>query len=295
MASFWDNLKARYQSGDVVVKLIYINVLVFLVQALFLFVCKLFGLNAGISLLWLKLPASFGALLLRPWSLFTYMFLHGGLTHLIFNMLWLYFFGRWFLRHFDARQLLTVYLLGGLMGGAFYILGFNFIPYYRNLVESSTLVGASAAVLALTLALACYRPDEELNLMFFGRIRMKWLAVVMIVIDILSLTGDNGGGSLAHLGGALLGAMYGLSARRSTFFQGWFSKSPKKSKARNTGRKSYHSGHNEQANITVDQEYRDMRKAEEDRLDKILDKIKTSGYDSLTKEEKTFLFESGKH
>ena len=182
MTSFWDNLRRRYLQGNIAVKLIYVNVAVYLLQALFLTLCRLLGLNAGLWLLWLELPAQWSDFIVRPWSLLTYMFMHGSLMHLFFNMLWLYVFGRYFLQKFDTRQFLAVYLAGGLTGGIFYMVGYNVFPYYAPYLSTALLSGASAAILAITLTVAVYRPEEELMLMFLGRLKMKWLAVIMIVI-----------------------------------------------------------------------------------------------------------------
>lgn len=296
MASFWDNLVAKYKQGGLVEKLIFINVAVFLIQAVLTVFFKLFGLNISSLLVWLEVPASLSKLLFRPWTLFTYMFVHANLMHLFFNMLWLYFFGRLFLRYFGNRQFIIVYLGGGLAGALLYLLGYNLLPYYRPMVDFSILAGASAAILSLTVAMAFYRSEDELNLMFFGRVKMKWLAIAMIVIDVLSLTGDNGGGSLSHIGGALFGLAAGLYYRNFGLWQS--DTSWKNVKANLNSRfgkkqaKTYHRAHSEYSD--VDQAYRDQRKADSDRVDAILDKVKASGYDSLTQEEKQFLFQAGK-
>lgn len=291
MTSFWDNLRRRYLQGNIAVKLIYVNVAVFLLQALFLTFCRLLGLNAGLWLLWLELPAQWSDFIVRPWSLLTYMFMHGSLMHLFFNMLWLYVFGRYFLQKFDTRQFLTVYLAGGLTGGIFYMVGYNVFPYYAPYLSTALLSGASAAILAITLTVAVYRPEEELMLMFLGRLKMKWLAVIMIVIDLLSLTGGNGGGSLAHLGGAVLGILAGLYLKSR--WQGRLHIDRKRSTGRQARTRKYHRS-TEERTVDIDQAYRDRRRREEDRRDAILDKIKASGYDSLTAEEKKYLFDSGK-
>ncbi len=294
MDSFWDNLKTRYKQGTVVDKIIYINVAVFVVQALVIVLCRLFGVSTGFFARLLELPASLPMLLRRPWTLLSYMFVHNGLMHLFFNMLWLYFFGRLFLRYFGTRQFLTAYFGGGVAGAVVYLLGYNLLAYYQPMADFSLLAGSSAAILSLTLAQAFYQPDEEINLFMFGRLKMKWLVVAMVVIDLLGLTGDNGGGSLSHLGGALFGLCVGLYwtkgqyrlSGRPSFFDKIF-------KQRQSAQsKTYHRPSREQSNS--DQAYRDRRKADSDRVDAILDKVKASGYDSLTDEEKRFLFESGR-
>lgn len=296
MATFWDDIRRKFKLGSIVEKLIYINVAVFLVQALVGVLCRLFGAESNMVALLFELPADLSRLLLCPWTIFSYMFVHANLMHLFFNMLWLYFFGHFFLRWFQQRQFYIVYIGGGILGGLFYLLGYNLLPYYETRIDFSLLAGASAAILSLTLALAFYRPDEEVHLFMLGRFKLKWLAVAMIVIDLLSLTGENAGGSLSHIGGALFGLAAGLYYRR---FGMWQSDNSWNTIKENLGRafgekktKTYHRPRREQSD--VDQAYRDQRKADSDRVDAILDKVKASGYDSLTAEEKQFLFQAGK-
>lgn len=298
MASLWDNIKLKYQQGNILIKLIFVNAGVFLFIKLFLVGCRLFQFDGNQVLLWLQLPASWSAILHRPWTLLTYMFVHEGFFHLLFNMLWLYVFGMFFLRWFSSRQLLMVYLLGGLTGGLFYILGYNLFPLFSAAVDYTVLVGASASVLALTLAVAFYRPNESLMLMFIGRIKLKWLAVAVVVFDLLSLSGDNAGGSLAHLGGALFGLCFSLFSREDVRFHDRIrnKKTFSGGKTKFGRRTKYHRPLYEKANKgrpESDQAYRDRKKKEEDYRDSILDKIKQSGYESLSEKEKQFLFKSG--
>ena len=298
MASIWDNIKFRYLQGNIATKLIFINVGIFLLIKLFVVFCHLFQFDGSRFILLLQLPASWDQILLRPWTLLTYMFVHLGFFHLLFNMIWLYVFGLYFLRWFSSRQLLMVYLLGGLTGGLFYVIAYNLFPLYIASVEHTVLMGASASVLALTLSVAFYRPNESLLFMFIGRVKLKWLAVAMVVIDLLSLAGDNAGGSLAHLGGALFGLLFGFFSRENGSVSIFGSKigGPLGFRAKTGRRTKYHRPRFEKANRgrpESDQEYRDRKKNEEDYRDAILDKIKQSGYESLSKKEKQFLFKSG--
>ena len=297
MASFWDNLAIRFKQGNVAVKLIYINSLVFVLQWAWMFVCRLLHMNASAVLL-LQLPADMGALLQRPWSIVTYMFMHSGLTHLLLNMIWLYFFGTFFLQCFNKRQFVGLYLVGGIVGALCFVAAYNWLPGYQDALDHSLLLGASAAIMALTIAVACYRPDQKTNLLFLGRISMNWIAAIVIFLDVLSLNGDNAGSSFAHLGGAVSGLAFGLYMRYASHrqFSGespvheWLEKLFKKKKKQAKYRRSQ----NESTFADPDQQWRDQKKADEHRLDSILDKIKQSGYSSLTEEEKKFLFEAGK-
>ncbi len=298
MASLWDNIKQKYLLGNIATKLIFINVGVFLFIKLFGVFCRLFQFEGSQLLIWLQLPAAWEQMLQKPWTLLTYMFVHLGFFHLFFNMIWLYVFGQYFLRWFKSRQLLMVYLQGGITGGLFYVIAYNVFPLYSASVEYTVLMGASASVLALTLAVAFNRPNESLMLMFIGQVKLKWLAIAMVVIDILSLAGDNAGGSLAHLGGALFGLLFGFFSRENLSLSIFIpkNKSFRSFQAKAGGKAKYHRPRYEKANRgrpESDQEYRDRKKKEEDYRDAILDKIKQSGYESLSEKEKQFLFKSG--
>lgn len=285
MGSFLDNLLVRYRQGNVVTKFIYYNVSVFILMSVASVLLKLLGVHS-VRFDWLcSLPASWNEFLHQPWSILTYMFLHNGLMHLLFNMLWLYYFGNLFLRFLSEKHFLTIYVLGGIIGGAFYMIGCNCLPYFEHSLSNGILQGASAAIMAVTLSLAFYRPNDEISVFFLGRIQLKWLVGIVVFIDFISLTSENGGGHLAHLGGALVGALVGLLMQASGTWS-----FPRTSTASSKKQRVYHRPSHE--TTSVDQDYRDQRKAEEDKRDAILDKIKLSGYDSLTREEKQFLFES---
>jgi membrane associated rhomboid family serine protease len=300
MASFWDNLQQRFKQGSIVIRLIYANVALFLLLRLTLVVLGLFRVDGGVLMRFVQLPSNVDEWLSVPWTLFTYLFVHLDFMHILFNILWLYFFGGLFLRWFSSRQLGVLYVLGGVAGGLFFALCYSLFPAFRGM--DAYLIGASASILALGMAVAFYRPDEPISLFLFGTIRLKWLAVVMVIMDLLSLNGANAGGSLAHLGGAMTGFVFGLCLRGNPHFAfglnalldavgRLFHPKPKM-------KVTYRRPSNEKANRSqdqdVDQAYRDRKKAESEELDKILDKIKRSGYDSLSALEKQFLFDSSR-
>jgi len=299
MASFWDNICTKYKQGTIVTRLIFINTGIFLVLRLTLVLLSLFKMEGEGLLHFLEMPSSFLQFLETPWTAFTYMFVHLDLMHILFNMLWLFFFGGMFLRWFSPRQLGGLYVLGGLFGALFFAFFYNLLPAFEGV--NAPLIGASASILALGIAVAFYRPDEPVSLFLLGTIKLKWLAIVMIVMDVLSLNGSNAGGSMAHLGGAVAGLLFGWTLRRNNDITRWinpfidgvitlFQPRPKM-------KVTYQRSKSEKTNKApdVDQEYRDKKKAEMDRLDTILDKIKKSGYDSLTAQEKQQLFESSKN
>lgn len=299
MASFWDSIASKYKQGTIVTRLIFINTVLFLVLKLSLVLFGLFNLDISGIMYYLEMPSSITELLRIPWTVFTYMFVHLDLMHIFFNMLWLFFFGGMFLRWFNARQLGGLYVIGGLFGALFYALAYNLLPAFAGV--DASLKGASASILALGIAVAFYRPDEPISLFLFGTVKLKWLAIVMIVMDLLSLNGSNAGGSIAHLGGAVAGLLFGWTLRQNIDITRWIN--PLLDSLANLFRPrpkmkvTYQRSKFEKANTTadVDQEYRDRKKTEMDRLDAILDKIKKSGYDSLSAQEKQQLFESSKN
>lgn len=299
MASFWDNITTKYKQGTIVTRLIFVNTGIFLVLRLTMVFLGLFKVEGDGFMDFLQMPSSLPQLLITPWTIFTYMFVHLDLMHILFNMLWLFFFGGMFLRWFSPRQLGGLYVIGGLAGALFFGVFYNLLPAFEGV--NASLMGASASILALGIAVAFYRPDEPVPLFLLGTIKLKWLAIAMLVMDLLSLNGSNAGGSLAHLGGAVAGLLFGWSLRRNIDMTHWinpfidglttlFRPRPKM-------KVTYRRSKSEQANKApdVDQDYRDKKKAEMDRLDSILDKIKKSGYDSLSAQEKQQLFESSKN
>ena len=226
----------------------------------------------------------------------TYMFLHAGALHLLFNMLWLYWFGQLFLSFFSARHLRGLYILGGLSGGLLYMLAYNVFPYFSPYVNASWLLGASASVLAIVVATAVREPEYRVNFMFIGAVRLKYVALFAVVMDLLFVTSGNGGGHIAHLGGALAGWCFAASLRKGTDVTKWINQvfdvlsggirlkpSPKKPKMKA-----------EKGGRTADYDYNARKKQQSEEIDRILDKLKKSGYASLTNEEKKRLFDASK-
>jgi len=236
-------------------------------------------------------PANTEVLMVKPWTLFTYMFLHTDFMHILFNMLWLWWFGVIFIQYLSQRQLLGTYIFGGLLGALLYIAAFNFFPVFELARVSSVALGASASVLAIVVAIAFYVPDFTVNLLFLGQIKIKYIALFTIFIDLLMLSSGNAGGHIAHIGGALWGFAYAkmLPGNDPTrIFNVFFGK--KLNFLKKTGKKNFkvHQG----GRTTTDEEYNRYKILKQQKIDSILDKISRSGYDSLTKEEKELLFSS---
>ncbi len=288
-----DEIKLSYQHGSYLTKLIYINIAIWIMVRLAA-VFLVLGGNEDLSYIdWLALPSSFGQFLSRPWTLFTYMFLHYEMLHILMNLLWLYSFGRIFLEYHQPRKLLCLYIFGGISGGLFFMAAYNFFPYFRHAIEFSRLLGASAAVLSIVIATAVYVPNHVIHLILLGPVKIKWIALVSIVYYVVNLTGDNAGGNFAHLGGACWGFFYmtllksgiDLSTRSERFFDKLFSWSKRKKKLT----VEYNSGSYREYG------YNRSKKQQQEEVNRILDKISTSGYDALSVEEKEMLFRmSGK-
>jgi len=285
----WDNIKKTFRNGSSLTRLIFLNIAIFI----FLTIAGIIGFllnNPEISAKTLNLfsvPSSLRSFLTRPWTIITYMFTHKDIWHILFNMLWLYWFGKIFLEYLDQKKLVAVYLLGGIIGAIVYILSFNIFPAFADFVDISVAIGASASVMAVVVATAAYVPDYTVSLFLLGRIKIKYMALGIFILTSIMDFSVNSGGKLAHIGGALLGYLYTVNLRRGhdmgrginkiiDFFSTLFK--PRK-KVRVTYKKP-----------TDDYEYNKIKAEHQAKINSILDKISKGGYDSLTKEEKDLLF-----
>jgi membrane associated rhomboid family serine protease len=232
-------------------------------------------------------PADLHLLIRKPWTLITYMFLHKNFLHILFNLLWLYWFGRIFLEYLDDKKLVGVYLLGGLSGAFLYVLVYNIFPVFFRQLELSYALGASAAVMAIVISISVYVPDYAVNLLFIGRVKIIYIAIIGFLVTSVFDFSINTGGKIAHIGGALFGYLFTLQYRKGhdltrglnrflSAFLGIFKPKPKVTV---THRKSEN-----------DYDFNKRKKEEQIEIDRILDKIAKSGYDSLTKQEKELLF-----
>ena len=290
MKSHIENLRSLIRTSDMLKKLLILNIALFLfiriVNAISgLFLIPVFDFH-GVSQT-LAIPADLPSFLTKPWTLITYMFFHWDISHILFNMLWLYWMGKIFQEYLGAKKLLNTYLLGGIAGAVFFVLAFNVFPKFNAVLPGSFALGASASVLAITVAAATLVPEYRISLLFFGPVALKWIALVTILLDVISISGSNAGGHIAHLGGALYGFIYIRQLQKGRDLTGWltrffdrFSRSGKMHLAHSKRKK--------------DEDYNLDRKSQQERMDGILDKISKSGYGSLTKEEKEFLFKVSK-
>jgi membrane associated rhomboid family serine protease len=292
--NIWNGIKSSFKEGSNLTKLIYINIAVFLlvkILSIFTFFYQVSPNQTSFLVKWLSIPAETNTLLSRPWSVFTYMFLHEDFLHILFNMLWLFWFGRIFLTYLDQKKLLSIYLIGGLTGAAFYVFAYNLFPVFQGVKWYSYALGASASVMAIVIAAVTYAPNHKIHLVFLGPIKIKHVAIFFIITDIIKIPTGNAGGHIAHLGGAFYGWLFISQLRKgkdiasgfNTLMDSFFGLFKRKSKMRvdykNTSK-------------MTDAEYNKSKKVNQDELNRILEKIAKSGYDSLTKQEKEILFKS---
>jgi membrane associated rhomboid family serine protease len=291
MENIFINLKRSFYRGSILTKLIYINVGVFIVTHLWRMCFILFNQPEIAILPYIQMPSSPVVFLTKPWTVVTYMFTHFDALHILFNMLWLYWFGTIFLQFFNSRQLGGLYILGGIAGGFLFMAAYNVFPYFQNVTVGSALMGASASVMAIVFAVSFYQKDYYITLLILGRIKLIYLACGVFVFDLLAITSSNAGGHIAHLGGAFLGM--------------WFASRMKKGKDLtaplsrlldamvNLGKRKPKMYVSYKRNETR-YEYNARQQAANAELDSILDKLKQSGYAGLSSEEKRKLFEASK-
>nr|WP_299033366.1 rhomboid family intramembrane serine protease [uncultured Tenacibaculum sp.] len=282
-----DNLKYRFKHAGVVEKLIYVNLAVFLL----VFITNTFGFlfqsKTNFIVEWFALPANFNDFITKPWTLITYGFLHTSFLHILLNLIALFYVGYLFQQYFTPKQLLSFYLLGTVFGGIIFIASYNFFPALQNVAHNSVLLGASAGISAIFIGIATYMPNYELKFPLIGFVKLWVLACIWVAIDIIQIPAGNAGGHLAHIGGALFGFFYVRSASNKELdifesIKKFFAKKEPKLK---TVYKSGNKNPKKSANKTQNQQD----------IDAILDKISKSGYDTLSKSEKEFLFKQGKN
>ncbi len=281
-------------TGKMIPRLIIINIIVFIVLRLSSLLIDLTqaGYSIDTVIRALSLPSSVTQLLQRPWTIITYEFTHFDLWHILFNMLWLYWIGIILADFVGNKKILPVYLMGSWFGGALYILCYNIFPYFNNVVNDSYCLGASAGVMAIVVAAATLTPNYSIVL-FIWPVALKWLAAGMVAIDLISVNAGNPGGHIAHLGGALFGYIFIKQLQSGNDWSKWlnsfFDSVVGLFKKRSNMRVSYSKPKNEPRQKTKKDEVLVQQK-----IDSILDKISKSGYESLTKEEKEFLFKTSK-
>ncbi len=293
--SIFQEIKNYFLQGTILSRLIFINIAIFIVANLINLVFFLMarGPESQAILYWLGISSNPEIIIARPWTIITYMFTHLGFFHILFNMIVFYVGGRLFCQYIGYKRLLGTYIIGGLVGGLFFILSYNFFPAFREYADLSVAIGASASVMAVFIAVATYMPNFQLPLILLGRVRLKYIALFFIIIDLISIDKGNSGGHIAHLGGALWGFLYVLMLKGGHDFGIFFNTLLNKIQSSFKPKPKMRVHYGKEKPLS-DEEYNKKKIENQKKIDNILDKISKHGYDSLTKEEKELLFKVGK-
>lgn len=288
-----DELKDSFRQGSILTKFIYLNIGVFVAVKIVQIFLYLFNTpdNTMNFLKWLAVSADLSEVIKKPWTVITYMFLHENFIHILFNLLWFYWFGKIFLEYFEQKKLAGVYILGGLAGAVLYILSFNIFPVFESIMHNSLALGASASVMAIVISVSFYVPDHTVHMMFFGQIKIKYLAIAVFLLTSVFDFSTNTGGKIAHIGGAFLGYLFTYQYRNgkditrgvNRFTDAVVSYLKPRKKMKVTYKRP-----------KTDMEFNRERVEKQKEIDGILDKISKGGYESLTKKEKEILFKMGK-
>ncbi len=281
-----DFKNAWSKENNALVKIILINVIIFIGASFIEVFLTLSGGSNFFKLIInkLMLPASFTSFIIQPWSLISYFFLHLNFTHILWNMLFLYWFGKIIQDNIGNNAVISLYVLGGIIGGLSYMALFNIIPYYENRISESLMLGASAGVFSIVAGSATLLPNYTFYLLFLGPVRIKYIALFYILLSFLDVTGSNAGGEIAHLGGALIGYLFirqlqnGINMGEGIInIINLFNRKENKKERKET---------------IINEEHKSD--ISQDEIDNILDKISESGYSSLSKKEKEKLFNASK-
>jgi membrane associated rhomboid family serine protease len=292
--SLLEDLKLQFKIGDVLTKLLFWNIAFFAIPAVLFGILPLFKVNID-YLSYVSLSSNPNDLLWKSWSIFTYAFCHSSVLHILFNLIMLNFAGRLFLIFFNQKQLLSLYFVGSFFAGLLFLLSYMFFPALANV--NTALVGASASVMAILFATVSYSPLMNIRLLLFGNVKLWHIASVLIVIDLFQLPMENTGGHLAHIGGAFFGYIYIRLLKNGIDICNWFTIildtfssifGSRKSKPFKKVHRTYKAPAVKRASKIV------TKDKVQQQIDEILDKISQSGYDSLSSDEKEFLFKAGK-
>jgi hypothetical protein len=292
MKNLLQDIKNYFNNNMVLYRLVLINVVVFIGINFFDLFSFLFGWHFSLDRLmrsFFGLEAGISNFIWKPWTIVSYMFLHDDIFHILFNMLFLTWTGKLFSEYLGNQKLSATYFLGGICGGLFYMVAYQIFPAFAN-HDQAILIGASAGVLAVFFAAATLLPNYTTQLLFIGNIKLKFLAIIMFLLYAFSIPSGNAGGHIAHIGGALYGFVSIKFLQSGTDITKWFSKLFSfKSRSRKNMKVVYRSNEN------ADEIYLNKQRMTQENLDRILDKINRSGFDSLTADEKEFLYKaSGK-
>lgn len=280
--------------NNAVAQIIVINVIVFVITG-FMFI---FGMSEYVRP-WLGATSNLEVLPTRIWTIVTYMFVHDGFFHILFNMLWLYWFGKLIQEFLGSGKVIGLYVTGGLVGALFFVIAYNVMPGFEEIARDATVVGASAGVTAIVIGAAVFMPNYTMYLMFIGPVKIKYIALVSVFLILMGTrSNSNVGGEFAHLGGAVMGWLYITQIKKGNdlgawvisvlnFFKALFKPQPKI-------RVTHRSKPKQKAKATSGSKATKSSNASQEEIDAILDKISQNGYESLSKDEKQKLFNASK-
>lgn len=305
MNSILEDFKRAFRSGNVLYQIIIINVVIFIFFGVLGVIMTLAGERYIFEVIsrYLSLPANMSQLLIQPWTIITYFFFHKGFFHILWNMLFMYWFGRIVSEYLGQNKLLGLYVWGGIGGGLLYLLAYNLLPYFSGVVDSSYLLGASGGVVAIVVGAATFQPNYTVPLILIGPVKLKYIAAFTVILSFLQSTGNNAGGEIAHLGGALVGYLMITQLQKGNDWSVPIAKfiiwAKSLFKPQPTIRVSYKS---DKAKSKTSRSKRNEKRAKpsakevtpQDEIDAILDKISEKGYDALSKAEKQKLFNASK-
>jgi membrane associated rhomboid family serine protease len=292
----WEELKQQFINGQMFTKLILANVGIYLVTTIGFVVFHQFNPAASNDFLlkYTAVTSNLWELLFKPWTIISYQFIHQQFSHILYNMLMLYFGGRLFTEYLSDKNLLRVYLGSGIAGALVYITAYNLLPVYAVEKNYSLAIGSSASALGIFIAIATYIPNFMVSIFMLFEVRLKYVAVFLVLLDLINLDKGNAGGHFTHLGGALFGYLYAINLRKGRDWFGGMAKLYENLKKRFSPRKPslkkvYQAASKDPAVSAFQRE-----RMKQELVDRILDKISRSGYNSLTKEEKEILFHASK-
>lgn len=284
--SRFDTLRQRFTQFNIAEKLILINVICFVIPFFLRSLFFLFNLPQQSFFSFFELSSSIETFIYHPWSILTYGFLHDGIGHIFWNMLLLYYASQFFLNLFSSQRFINVYFMGIVFGGLIFLFSYAIFPVFRD--QSPVLVGASAGVMAVLIFSCTYMPTQEVRLLFFN-VKLMYVGIALVIVDVLQIPTGNAGGHLAHIGGAALGYFYAQQLQNGKDIGSVFERIWKWCAALFNAKPNLKTVHKTPKRKTPQESNSDQEK-----IDRILDKISASGYDSLTKEEKELLFNAGK-
>jgi membrane associated rhomboid family serine protease len=308
MNSILADFKLAFKTGNILNQLIVINVVAFVALGVTGVIFTLAGYGNIFAAIthYLMVPSDLSQVIFQPWSLITYFFYHQGVFHILFNMLFMYWFGKIIVEYLGQNKVLGLYVWGGIFGGLLYLLAYNVIPFYQGAVATSYLLGASGGVIAIVVGAATFMPNYTIPLILIGPVKLKYIAAFYVITSLLRSTGVNAGGEIAHLGGALAGWLFITQLKKGSdwskvvvgfviWMKSLFTPQPKikvsyrkeKATASSASKKSSSA----KGSTSTKSSSSNASQAE---IDSILDKISEKGYDALSKDEKQKLFNASK-